>query len=59
MTTGLVVWLHNAFLVAAVVVFILHAWNFPARPNLVGLGLAFLTIAWLLVGIGGVPVVVR
>ena len=54
MTNSLVLWLHNAALVAALVVFLLHAWNVQpqVRPNLVGLGLALLTIAWLVVGIG-------
>jgi hypothetical protein len=49
MHLALPTWAHIALLVAALTCFSIGAANYPARPNLVALGLALLTAA-LLVG---------
>jgi hypothetical protein len=50
--TPLVAWLHVIALVGALVVFALGAANVQpsVRPNLVALGLALLTVAFILAG---------
>jgi hypothetical protein len=48
----LLTWLHVIALVGALVMFALAAGNIPARPNLIALGLAFLTAAFILGGAG-------
>lgn len=44
-------WVEVGSLIASLTCLLLAAWNFPARPNLIALGLALIVIAMLVAGL--------